>query len=333
MLNDFIDFIMFTDFTIGSMWILCGESIYSNNKLKRVLGIVLMIIILIVPVVWISHHQKYYSDIEEHEAETIVVHYAGYIESTGSGVRFMICFSDHDRVDVLYGRSITDKIKEIENGSELVIQINPRCNFLMSLRYGYKSIIDFDDGLNKLSYHRRVRLILGLLSYLVFAFVYLVSEKGRQTIKKLGMKVVAQYPGRLSDLIKKTVLKEKNKKKNRISNEQMIELWQMPWEELVSAMYDRDIDKLSGKPVMVVYNEDRNRRFAVVKETKGYSYEFQCLRKYTKEDWFYINAVEGELPAAWESINEEKTHQIYKSSDEALKALKEADEYKTHFSS
>lgn len=301
------------------------EKTHSKSKLKRYFAIILSVIVVFGPALLIVGPIEYYSDIEEYEAETIVVHYAGCKEAIKRfSSDFFICFSDHEAMQVSYNDSVQNEIKEISIGSELIIQINPRCNFLMSICYGNKTIISFNDGLEGLGRQRKVWPIVGSLMYLFVAFACFVSDKGKQTIKRIGRNIIGRHPERYS---KRTIDKYFNEKKAKVSDERMAELWQMPWEELVNAMYDRDIDKLNGKPVMLVYNKERDRRFAVLKDKKCYSYVFQRLCKNEKDDWFSINAVEGEFPAAWECANEQGQHDSYKSAEEALQALKEEEEY------
>ena len=304
----------------------------SHRKQKHILVIILSIIVALGPALLIMGSQIYYSNIEEYEAETIIVHYSGYHDSgTARDHTFVIYFTDHDAFRVAHDRKVKNEIKELSIGSELTIQVNPRCNFLMSIRYGYKNICTFDDGLEALSQQRIVWLVVGVLEYLFFAFCLYVFEKEDKIIIKIGRIIIGRNLERYSKKTIEWFFNNKNEKNNRVSDDQMTELWQMSWEELIDAMYDRDTDKLNGEPVKLVYNKERDRRFAVLKVKKGYSYTFQRLCKYEEADWFSINAIEGGLPAAWECVNEQEASQIFKSEEEALLALKKTDEYKVYY--
>ena len=96
-------------------------------------------------------------------------------------------------------------------------------------------------------------------------------------------------------------------------------------------MYDKGLDRLYGKPVNIVYNGDRDKRYIVTKVRKGYSYDFQRLHKLEKDEWFSMGSSEDDLRAEWEYLIEQESSKVYKSVDEAIQALKTEAEYKTYY--
>ncbi len=188
-----------------------------------------------------------------------------------------------------------------------------------------------------------VILLCAVLAGTVFAYIR-TGLNGSSLIKVIftglavimliyitGSVVVGRNPGQYSRKVVNLFFKDSVVRSYRISNDRMWELWQLPWEELVVKMYNKDLHTVYGKPVSIVYNKEGDKRYFITKVKKGYRYEFQRLRKLREDEWFLTVVSEDDLPAEWDYLMEQESPEIYQSAGNAMQALEKETEYKTYY--
>ena len=150
---------------------------------KRIAAIIVLVLAL-VPALLIVITQMKYAHIEEADADVVVAHYLG-VERRGYRSQFLILhFSDHDSLRVLWNCSaVAENLKDVNPDEELVMRIHPRNSNIMSIHCGGKTILEYEDTLDKTDTERRMFLIIGLVIYLLYAVLFFFSSEGQKIIK------------------------------------------------------------------------------------------------------------------------------------------------------
>ena len=106
------------------------------------------------------------------------------------------------------------------------------------------------------------------------------------------------------------------------------------WEEVVEALYDKDLDSFPHDVIEVLYSRDRSERYVILKSKAGfYTYLFQRLCTWDKDDWENLSSHENVAPGWWEEPLHRDTQKSYFGSLEELKAELYAEvDYQQHFS-
>ena len=104
------------------------------------------------------------------------------------------------------------------------------------------------------------------------------------------------------------------------------------WETIVEMMFNQELDCYSAEVVAVLYSKDRSMRYVITKEENGLlSYQLEAIKQYDQEDWKYISAHSGALPAMWETYNDIFRKTIFCHLEELEKELKVEPEFKQYF--
>lgn len=106
----------------------------------------------------------------------------------------------------------------------------------------------------------------------------------------------------------------------------------IPWRELVSIMYDRDLDNRDYRIVKVMYTTDCTKRYVISEKNGMFFYELELIERFDDEDWRYICNVEGALPAQWIPFHNDNRKSLFGSLDELMNDLVKEPEYIKYFS-
>lgn len=103
--------------------------------------------------------------------------------------------------------------------------------------------------------------------------------------------------------------------------------------ETVEIMFDKS---LSFSPdlqvVKVIYNEEKSKRFVLLKSVNGYyKYTYEELCVFDEEEWMYIGNQEDAAPAYWNPKDRAFAYSFFGTEEEALAMLMQEREYKQHF--
>ena len=107
----------------------------------------------------------------------------------------------------------------------------------------------------------------------------------------------------------------------------------LPFSEIVEMMYNKGLSFSEDLQVVkVIYNEEKSKRFIVLKSVKGYfKYTYEELCVFDEEEWMYICNQENAVPAWWKPLDRSFAYSFFGSEDEALKMLMQETEYKQYF--
>lgn len=103
----------------------------------------------------------------------------------------------------------------------------------------------------------------------------------------------------------------------------------LSWEELKDEMYNKNMDSFRGDIVLMDYNDDDSRRFAITKTENGYSYAFQRLFRLEADE---ITGPDDRRQGVWKNLPDYAAKQTFSSEDEAFAALKTEREYLEYYS-
>lgn len=105
-----------------------------------------------------------------------------------------------------------------------------------------------------------------------------------------------------------------------------------PWEEIIEAMYDKDLSFTEGTEVIkVIYSKDKSKRFIILKSDKGffkYVYEELCL--FDEEERMYFHNNEN-IYAYWSPNDPSFAYSFFDTEENAFSALISEPEYKKYF--
>ena len=106
-----------------------------------------------------------------------------------------------------------------------------------------------------------------------------------------------------------------------------------PFSEIVGMMYDKNLTFSENfQLVKVIYNEEKTKRFILLKSVNGYfKYTYEELFVFDEEEWMYICNQENALPAWWNKMDRSFAYSFFGTEDEALKMLMQEGEYKQYF--
>lgn len=106
-----------------------------------------------------------------------------------------------------------------------------------------------------------------------------------------------------------------------------------PFSEIVEMMYDKSLSFSENLQVMkVIYNEEKTKRFVVLKSVNGYykyTYEELCL--FEEEEWMYICNQKDAVPAWWNPKDRSFAYSFFGTEEEAISMLMQEGEYKQYF--
>ena len=105
------------------------------------------------------------------------------------------------------------------------------------------------------------------------------------------------------------------------------------WEEVVEALYDKDLDSFPHDVIEVLYSRDRSERYVILKSKAGfYTYLFQRLCTWDKDDWENLFSHKNIAPGWWEEPLLRDNQKSFMGSLEELKAELFAEvDYQQHF--
>lgn len=106
-----------------------------------------------------------------------------------------------------------------------------------------------------------------------------------------------------------------------------------PFSEIIEIMYNKELSFSEDLQVIrVIYNEEKTKRFILLKNVKGYyKYTYEELCVCDEEEWMYICNLENALPAYWESKDRSFAYSFFGAEEEALAMLKQESSYKQFF--
>lgn len=106
-----------------------------------------------------------------------------------------------------------------------------------------------------------------------------------------------------------------------------------PFSEIVEMMYDKSLSFSEDvRVIRVIYNEEKSRRFIVLKSVNGYfKYTYEELCVFDEEEWMYICNQENAVPAWWNPTDRSFAYSFFGTEEEAVKMLMQEREYKQYF--
>ena len=106
-----------------------------------------------------------------------------------------------------------------------------------------------------------------------------------------------------------------------------------PFSEIVEMMYDKSLCFSEDLQVVkVIYNEEKTKRFILLKSVNGYyKYTYEELCVFDEEEWMYICNQEDAVPAWWNPKDRSFAYSFFGTEEEALTMLKQEGEYKQFF--
>lgn len=105
----------------------------------------------------------------------------------------------------------------------------------------------------------------------------------------------------------------------------------IPWRELVTIMYDRNLDCRDDRVVQVLYATDSSKRYVVSEKNGMFTYELEFIERFDDDEWRYICSVEGALPAQWVPFHNDGRKSLFDSIDDLMKDLINQAEYSKYF--
>ena len=107
-----------------------------------------------------------------------------------------------------------------------------------------------------------------------------------------------------------------------------------PFPEIVEMMFDKSLSFSEDlKVIKVIYNEEKTKRFIILKSINGYyKYTYEELCVCDEEEWMYICKKENVCPAWWEPKDRSFAYSFFGTENEAMTALLQESEYKQYFS-
>lgn len=99
------------------------------------------------------------------------------------------------------------------------------------------------------------------------------------------------------------------------------------WSELVSMMYDRELDDREGKVLKVLYSRDSTKRYVISEHRGMYTYELEVIERLEDDEWNYICDIEGALPAQWVPYHKDCRKSLFENMDDLIKELEQEPEY------
>lgn len=106
-----------------------------------------------------------------------------------------------------------------------------------------------------------------------------------------------------------------------------------PLSEIVEMMYDKNLTFSENlQLVKVIYNEEKTKRFILLKSVNGYfKYTYEELCVFDEEEWTYICNQENAVPAWWNPRDRLFAYSFFGTEEEALTMLMQEGEYKQYF--
>ena len=106
-----------------------------------------------------------------------------------------------------------------------------------------------------------------------------------------------------------------------------------PFSEIVEMMYDKSLSFSEDlQLVKVIYNEEKTKRFILLKSVNGYyKYTYEELCVFDEEEWMYICNQENAFPAWWASKDRSFAYSFFGTEEEALSMLMQEGEYRQYF--
>ena len=106
-----------------------------------------------------------------------------------------------------------------------------------------------------------------------------------------------------------------------------------PFSEIVEMMYDKSLSFSEDlQLVKVIYNEEKTKRFILLKSVNGYyKYTYEELCVFDEEEWMYICNQKNALPAWWAPKDRSFAYSFFGTEEEALSMLMQEGEYRQYF--
>ena len=106
-----------------------------------------------------------------------------------------------------------------------------------------------------------------------------------------------------------------------------------PFSEIIEMMYDESLSFTEDLQVIrVIYNEEKSKRFIVLKSINGYfKYTYEELCVFDEEEWMYICNQENAVPAWWNPMDRSFAYSFFGTEEEAVRMLMQESEYKQYF--
>lgn len=106
-----------------------------------------------------------------------------------------------------------------------------------------------------------------------------------------------------------------------------------PFSEIVVMMYDKSLSFSEDlQLVKVIYNEEKTKRFILLKSVNGYyKYTYEELCVFDEEEWMYICNQENAFPAWWAPKDRSFAYSFFGTEEEALSMLMQEGEYRQYF--
>ena len=106
-----------------------------------------------------------------------------------------------------------------------------------------------------------------------------------------------------------------------------------PFSEIVEMMFDKSLSFSENLQVIkVIYNEEKTKRFIVLKSINGYyKYTYEELCVVDEEEWMHIYNLENPVHAWWEPMDRSFAYSFFGTEEESLKMLMQEVEYKHYF--
>ena len=107
-----------------------------------------------------------------------------------------------------------------------------------------------------------------------------------------------------------------------------------PFPEIVEMMFDKGLSFSENLQVIkVIYNEEKTKRFIILKSINGYyKYTYEELCVYDEDEWMYFCNQKNVVPAYWNPKDRSFAYSFFGTEDEAMSALLQESEYKQYFS-
>lgn len=107
------------------------------------------------------------------------------------------------------------------------------------------------------------------------------------------------------------------------------------FDEIVDMMFDKELSFSADLQVIrVLYNEDRTKRFVLLRSAKGfYKYTYETLCVCDEEEWQYICKcnMEAPCPAHWGPRGRFPSSSFFGTEEEAMSELVRESVYKQYF--
>ncbi|MBR3809165.1 MAG: hypothetical protein IKK46_02545 [Clostridia bacterium] len=105
-----------------------------------------------------------------------------------------------------------------------------------------------------------------------------------------------------------------------------------PIEELVEALYDKQLSFTDYEIVKVIYNSDKTKRFIILKSSTGfYKYTYEEICVLDEDEWKYCCDDANAYPALWETRDKSSAASFFGTENEAFLSMKQESEYILHF--